>query len=155
MRALRTILIVIFSLLLTACSNRLKEIELTSVDLLSVSPKGLSGISAQLELGIHNPAMAFEISDLGAILRFKSEPALLISAEPLVVEGRCDKLYIVPLDGRLAEGFNPFKLLQLLGGEVDMSDLSLDVKAKVALRNGLGKDIEYKDIALDTLLEKL
>lgn len=155
MRGIRSIIIAAFVILLTACTSKFEEIRPTSFELVSVSPQGLGGIAATVEIGIHNPAPGFELSGVEALVRFKGRDAVLLEADDMLVEGRSDKVYNVPLTGRLAENFNPFELLQLIGSEVDMSEITLSFKARATLRSGLGKDIEYKDIALDKLLENL
>lgn len=138
-------------LLLTSCGKGVKDIALTSFRLVSVSPQGLSGVTMLVEVGVDNPTVGFEITDVNAVLKLDSVPALLLTADQLMVEGRAQKLYTIPLKGQIAEGFNPFQLLRLISDDSVMSRLTADVSARAALRGGLGKNIEMKDIKLDSL----
>ena len=138
-------------LLLTSCGKGVKDIALTSFRLVSVSPHGLSGVTMLVEVGVDNPTVGFEITDVNAVLKLDSVPALLLTADQLMVEGRAQKLYTIPLKGQIAEGFNPFQLLRLISDDSVMSRLTADVSARAALRGGLGKNIDMKDIKLDSL----
>lgn len=138
-------------LLLTSCGKGVKDIALTSFRLVSVSPQGLSGVTMLVEVGVDNPTVGFEITDVNAVLKLDSVPALLLTADQLMVEGRAQKLYTIPLKGQIAEGFNPFQLLRLISDDSVMSRLTADVSARAALRGGLGKNIEMKDIKLNSL----
>ena len=138
-------------LLLTSCGKGVKDMALTSFRLVSVSPQGLSGVTMLVEVGVDNPTVGFEITDVNAVLKLDSVPALLLTADQLMVEGHAQKLYTIPLKGQIAEGFNPFQLLRLISDDSVMSRLTADVSARAALRGGLGKNIEMKDIKLDSL----
>ena len=50
------------------------------------------------------------------------------------------------------EGFNPFRLLRLLGDEASFEDITFDVRGRVSLRSGFGRNIEMLDIPLSSLL---
>mgnify|MGYP002621371252 CR=1 FL=1 len=146
-------LLLCLSLLLTGCEGRrFQDVAITSVKLASVTPQGFTGVSAVMELGIHNPTVPFEVTDLGGLVKFQGQDALEVSGEPLQVAGHSDEVYQVPLQGRIADGFNPLRLLRLLGGEAGMEDITFDIRARASLRSGLGKNIEMLDIPLSGLL---
>ena len=84
-------------LLLTSCGKGVKDIALTSFRLVSVSPQGLSGVTMLVEVGVDNPTVGFEITDVNAVLKLDSVPALLLTADQLMVEGHAQKLYTIPL----------------------------------------------------------
>lgn len=149
------IALIISALLMCGCSGHgIKDIKVTSVKIVSVSPRGLNGLDALLELGIHNPAMSFEVTDVTGVAKMDGQECLVVTADQLIVSGKTDKVYSVPLKGSLSEGFNPFQLLNIVGGSMDMSKITVSVKAKVALRGGIGKNIELKDIPLSSLISK-
>lgn len=153
MKKVRLLLLLCLSLLLAGCKDRgFQDITVTSVRLVSITPEGLTGVSAELEVGIHNPTLAFRVEDLTGAAKFQGQEALLLSAEPLDVAARCDSLYLIPLRGRVDGDFNPLRLLRLLGGEADLDDISFDIRARASLRSGLGKNIEMLDIPLSSLL---
>jgi len=155
MKGLRLIIVSVFVLLLSACTNSLKNMDVTSLRLLSLAPKSLDSVTALVEIGINNPSMSFELSDINATIRFKAKDAIYVTADRLVVDARTEKLYDLPLNGKCAEDFNPFDLLQLVSNKADTKDISISVEAKVSMRGGLGKNIEYNEITLDQLLDKI
>ena len=153
MKKVRLLLLLCLSLLLAGCKDRgFQDIAVTSVRLVSIIPEGLTGVSAELEVGIHNPTLAFRVEDLTGAAKFQGQEALLLSADPLDVAARCDSLYLIPLRGRVDGDFNPLRLLRLLGGEAGFDDITFDIRARASLRSGLGKNIEMLDIPLSSLL---
>ncbi len=152
MERLRVIILAVFVLLLSSCGGKIKDISVTSFKIVSIAPQGLSGITALVEIGIHNPAVGFEVTDAHATLKMRDQEALHLSSDQLMVSARTDKTYTVPLKGEIAEGFNPFELLKVLSNEVDYSQFTVSVSARVALRSGIGKTVEYKDIPLNSLI---
>lgn len=139
--------------LLTGCHS-FKDVKVTSADLAQITPMGLTAIKAVVEVGIDNPTMAFELKDVQGLLRMNGDSCLVVTSQGVKVDGRCSKSYFIPLEGKLADGFNPFSLLQILSTR-DLSIFTIDVRAKGVLRSGIGKVIEYKDIPLDSLIDKL
>ena len=143
----------VLCLLLAGCKGAsYKDIKVTSARIVSIVPEGLSDLSALIEVGIHNPTVAFEVSDLSGLARYRGQDALTATADQLIVAGRTDKVYLIPVKGRIADGFNPFQLLRLISGEADFDDVTFTVTGRVALRGGIGKNIELKDIPLSSLL---
>ena len=136
MRKLRIALLFVLVLVMTACSgHRFDDIRFTSVRLVSLSPEGFSSVSAVVEVGIDNPTVAFNVENIEGVARFQGQEALHMTGEKLS-----------------AEGFNPLRLLRLLGDEASFDDISFDLRARVALRSGIGKNIEVLDIPLSELL---
>ena len=142
-------------LMLSGCAQRFKEVKPTSFEIVSVSPRGLTSIDAVVDVGVHNPAGQFTVSDISCTVRYKGDPCIDISADPVTVARRSDEVYRIPLTGTLAKGSNPFQLLELLGNQGNMEAVTLDVSARAALRGGIGKEIEYQDVPLQRLLDRL
>ena len=152
---LRILLLLVFALLFAGCKGKgIKDIKVTSVRIISVTPVGLNGLTALVEVGVHNPTVAFELTDIKGLARFKGQDALNVTADQLIVSGHTDKVYRIPVQGEIAEGFNPLQLVRLVADERAFDDLTISVKGKVALRGGLGKKIEIKDIPLSSLMKK-
>ncbi len=155
MERLRAIILAVVLVLLSSCGGSVKDVELTSFRLVSVAPQGLSGITALIEAGIRNPGIGFEVTALHATIRMDGAEALYLDADQLMVEGHSDRTYDIPLKGSIAEGFNPFQLLRLLGSEADLSRLTVSVKARLALRGGIGKTVEINDVPLEELKDRI
>ncbi len=155
MERLRVIISAVLLLLLSSCGGSVKDIRVTSFKIVSIAPQGLSGITALVEVGVHNPAMGFEVTDLHATLKMREQEAVHLSSDQLMVAGRTDKTYTVPLKGEIADGFNPFQLLKLLSNEVDYSQVTVSLSARLALRGGVGRTVEYNDVPLSSLIDKI
>ena len=153
MKKLSLLLLLIPLLLLSGCKDKgIKDISVTSVRLISISPEGFSGVSALIEVGIHNPTIGFEVTNVTGVAKYKGQEALAVHADQLMVPAHSDALYRIPLQGSIADGFNPLRLLRLLSKDGSYEDVTFDVHARVAARGGLGKNIEILDIPLSSLL---
>lgn len=153
MKRVVTFLLLALALVLTGCKGkRLQDIKVTSARIVSIVPEGLSSINALVEVGVHNPSVALEITDIVGLAHYEDMNILSVTADQLIVEGHTDKLYQIPLKGQIAEGFNPLRLLRLLGNESSLDDVTVSFRGHVALRGGIGKDIEMEEIPLSTLL---
>jgi len=141
-------------LLCLGSCNRAEDVRVTLFEVVSITPKGMSGMDALVKVGFHNPGVAFEITDAVGAAYLKDDPCLVLTTDQIVVSARCDTVYSVPVHGRLADGFNPLQLLQLLDNQLNIDDITLSVKAKIALRGGLGKVIDLKNIPLSRLMNK-
>lgn len=154
MKRFGAIILALAVLLVAGCGGGIRNISVTSFRLASVNLQGLSGITALAEVGIHNPSAGFEVTDIRAVIRMDGEPFAVLTSDSLAIEGRSDKVYELPVTGRMAGGFNPLHLLRMAGGDWDSGRMTVDVTARVSFRGGVGKNVEYKDIPLDTLMEK-
>ena len=155
MKRIHILVLVLLSLLLAGCKGHsYKDITVTSARIISIVPEGLSDLSALIEVGIHNPTVAFEVTGLEGLAKYQGQDAVTVSADQLIVSGRTDQVYRIPVRGHIAEGFNPFQLLKLVSNESAYDDVTFTVTGKVALRGGIGKNIELKDIPLSTLISQ-
>ena len=156
-------LIIILSIilpLLSSCSGKgIKDIKVNSFEVVSLTPKGLRDIDALIKVNVHNPSVSFELTDIAGLLKLKGKDVLTLTTDQLIVAGKTDKVYTIPVHGTIAEDFNPFQLLDIFnanGGEqkLNLDDVTLDLSLRPALRGGLGKIVDVKDIKLSKLLEK-
>lgn len=145
---------VMMSAFLTGCDDA-DDLKITSFELVSVTPRGMNGLEALVNVGVHNPNVAFELSDMVGTLKLEDDPCLSLSADQLIVDGKSDKIYSIPVHGKLAEGFNPFQLLRIINGySLDFDELTVDISGKVAMRGGIGKKVEINDIKVGDYLRK-
>lgn len=150
----RLLLILAIILPVAVSCNKVKDITVTSVQLVSLSPHGMSELDAIVRVGIHNPTVGFEITNLSGLVKIKGQEALLMSSDQLMVSGHADKIYNIPVHGAICEGFNPFQLLNFLNSSTSVDDVTVDVQARVAMRGGIGKKLDYKDIRIGQYLKK-
>ena len=143
-------------LVLAGCAPKgIGDIAITSARVVSIVPEGLTSAAAELEVGVHNPSARITLSDLTGLAKYKGEPLLDLSAEPVVVEGKTDSLYRLPVRCRFSEGVSLLRLLRTFVGPLNADDLTLSVRGRAALRSGIGKNIELEDIPLGSLLDQI
>lgn len=156
MKSVRILSLLLSFLLVAACTARgVQDIAITSARIVSIVPEGLTSATAELEVGVHNPAARLTLKDLSGLAKYKGEPLLDFDADALVIEGKTDSTYCFPVRCRLSDGFSILRLLRTFDGSMDENDLTFSVKGRAALKGGLGKDIELEDVPLGTLLDKM
>lgn len=146
-------------ILLSGCKGRsLKDIKVNSLEIVSLSPHGLRDIDAVVRLTVYNPSVGFELTDILGQLKYKGEEAIIITADQIMVAGKAEKTYTVPLHGTIADDFNPFQLLSLMKGgggkNINLDDVTLDISLRPALRGGIGTTVVKKDISISDFLNK-
>ena len=139
--------------LFVGCSETVNDIEITYFNVISITPRGASELYATIELGIRNPIVAFTLQDMEGTIKMDGQPCIRLTADQLIVDGKSDKVYVIPVKGKLMDGFNPWQLLEILQN-YDFSKLTVDISARVSLKSGVGKNIAVKDLALEKLLKK-
>lgn len=152
MKRIITILI-LCTTLFCGCSQTYKDIKVSSFKLESVTPSGLSSLDAVISLGLDNPILGFVVSDLNGVIKLEGSPCLDLTADSITIDGYCSKTYTIPARCTLAPEFNPFQLVTLLNSR-DFSNFTADIKARISLKNGIGKNLEFKDVPLGELIEK-
>ena len=125
----------VLTLCLAGCNRieQIKNIQMTSWALESVTPVGLRGLEAELAVGIENPAMQFTLEDIEGVLFYKGTEFVVYTAH---------------LGGE-------FSLLGALGllRNYDLADFTTDIQARVRLKSGVSKKLTFKDIPIKELVE--
>lgn len=150
-RVVELFLTLVAAFCIASCSGSFKDIKVTSCDIVSISPRGLSAFDASLNLGISNPAPQVTLSEMYAIIKMDQVPCLHLTAEDVTIAPRSEAIYNASFHGTLDENFNPFALLQLLN-RPDETELTADISFRGTLRSGLGKYFEYKGVPIKELL---
>ena len=137
------------ALILSGCSKTYKDIKVTSFEVISITPKGLNQVDAVVDVGIYNPILGFEVTNVLGTLKMDGDPCVNISSDQLMIAGKTEQIYRIPLHGELVPGFNPLSLLKV-AQTMDFSNFTADVTGKVAVK-GVGKNIELKDLKIGEL----
>lgn len=149
-------ILIVCILALSGCSSGFKDIRITSCNLVSITPMGLSSVEAKVEMGILNPTVQFTLSNVTGCLKLGDKPYILLTTGDITVAANSEAVYPLEVLGTLAEGTNPFVVLSILtSAKLDLSTFKADVKAHITLKNGVGKDIELKDLPLTDIVKKL
>ena len=148
-----TVLLLMSALLLTGCVSKYKKVKVTSFELEGVVPSSLRSANVVVAVGINNPAPAFQVRDLEAIVKQNGNVMGLVTGEPVSVDGKCERVYRIPLQAQLAEGVGLMQLLATYKG-FNPEDFTLDLHARANVAGKVGKDIDYKDVPLTKFLKK-
>ncbi len=152
-RIIRVLPFVLAALLACSCGiNKYKDIKITSFAVESVTPTGLKGLDAVVELGVDNPAPSFNIMNLEADIFRDSTHLARFGAENLAVEARCEKVYRIPVSGQIDPSLSLLNLM-VLASNFRSEEYRVSVKAK-AMIAGIGKELAFDDIPLERLLKK-
>lgn len=135
-----------------AC-NKFNEIDVTSCEVISLTPRGFRSVDAVLAVGVHNPTVSFTLSDVTGCIRNGEIVIATFSGGPVTVEKKCDQVYELPCTVMLEEGLSLFEILNLLKTK-DFDGYVVDVSGIVSLSKGVKKKLEFKDIAIESLLDK-
>lgn len=146
------VLIAAAGLLLTGCISKYKKIKVSSFELESVVPTGMRSCNAVVAVGINNPAPSFVVKDIEAVVKRGGEVFGIITGESVTVDGKCDRVYRIPLQGQLAEGVGVVQLLAVYKG-FNPEDFTLDLHARANIAGDVGKTIEYTDVPLTKFMK--
>ncbi len=153
-RSIILILATVLALCLTGCGSveRIRNIQVTSWAVESVSPTGLRGLTADLAVGVENPAMQFTLEDIEGVLFYKGTEFVVYTADPITVKGKSAAVYPLTCAAHLGGEFSLLGALGLLRN-YDLADFTTDIQARVRLKSGVSKKLTFKDIPIKELVE--
>lgn len=102
-----------------AAVDKLKEIEVTSFSVEKVTPKGLKALDASFYVGVHNPTIKLELTDVTARLFYKDSELGSFVLDPFTIDGRTDKIYLLTGHAALSSAAALFQVVGALGGSSD------------------------------------
>jgi hypothetical protein len=93
------------------------------------------------------------VRDIEATIKRGEEVMGVVTGESVSVDGKCDRVYRIPLQAQLADGIS---LMQLLATykSFNPEEFYLDLHARANVAGKIGKDIDYKDMPLTKFLKK-
>lgn len=153
-KVVELLIVALAAICLSSCGKSFKDIKVTSCDVVSITPKGLTSFDAELNLGVDNPASQITLSQMNATVKMDGAPCLYLTADDVTLAPKAEQTYSLLLHGIMDSNFNPFTLLTLVKNP-DLSSMTVDVRFHGSLKSGLGKDFEYKDILLKDMLGSL
>ena len=146
-------LLLVSALLLTGCVSKYKKIKVSSFNVESVVPSSLRSANVVVAVGINNPAPSFQVRDIEATVKRGDEVMGVVTGEPVSIDGKCDRVYRIPLQAQLAEGISIMQLLAIYKS-FNPEEFTLDLHARANVAGKIGKDIEYNDVPLTKFLKK-
>ena len=148
-----SLLLLLAAFMLTGCVSKYKKIKVSSFELESVVPSSLRSANVVVAVGIDNPAPSFEVRDIEATVKQNGNVMGLVTCEPVNVDGKCNRVYRIPLQAQLADGVS---LMQLLAtySNFNPEEFTIDLHARANVAGKVGKDIDYKDVPLTKFMKK-
>ena len=148
-----SLLMLLAAFMLTGCVSKYKKIKLSSFELESVVPSSLRSANVVVAVGIDNPAPSFEVRDIEAMVKQNGNVMGLVTCEPVNVDGKCNRVYRIPMQAQLAEGVGLMQLLATYKG-FNPEEFTIDLHARANVAGKIGKDIDYKDVPLTKFMKK-
>lgn len=153
-KAYRLISIAFMVLLLGSCA-KVKQVGVTSLELDSVTPRGLRALTLTMSVGVHNPVNEITLSEISGEAVVSGKVIGNVAVDPVVLTARKDTSYTVKADLTLAEGVSVFEVLALAKDRSAIENGTANVYAKAKLKGGPSKKIKMEDVPLKKLLEFL
>ena len=141
-----------FVLCLTGCKN-VKDIQVTSVEVESVSLKGMKSLDIFLKVGVDNPAKQVKISEIEGSLKHSGKVIGKLAMDSFILGARTADVYTLKANVSLVQGAG-FKELMLLAAPDGLDGCTVDFSAKATYGKAAVMPIKMKDIPLKELLDK-
>ena len=141
-----------FVLCLTGCKN-VKDIQVTSVEVESVSLKGMKSLDIFLKVGVDNPAKQVKISEIEGSLKHSGKVIGKLAMDPFILGARTSDIYMLKANVSLAQGAG-LKELMVLASPDGLNGCTVDFSAKATVGKSAKMPVKMKDIPLKELLDK-
>ena len=139
-------------LCLTGCKG-VKDIEVTSVQLESISTKGLRSMDVFLKVGVDNPAKQVKISEIEGSLKHSGKVIGKLAMDSFILGAKTADIYTLKANVSLAQGAG-FKELMVLASPDGLNGCTIDFSAKATYGKSAVMPVKMKDIPLKELLDK-
>ena len=140
-------------LCLTGCKG-VKDISINSVELESLSTKGLKSMDVYLKVGVDNPAKQVKIFDVDGSLNHSGKVIGKLAMDPFILGAKTADVYVLKATVSLAQGAG-LKDLMILMDKKGLDQCTIDISAKAAYGKAAPVQIRKKDIPLKKLLDKI
>ena len=138
---------------LTGCRG-VKDIVIDSVELESLSTKGLKSVDVFLKVGVDNPAKQVKIFDVDGSLKYSGKVIGKLAMDPLILGARTADVYVVKATVSIAQGAG-LKDFMILMDKKGLDMCTIDISARATLGKAAPVQIRKKDIPLKKLLDKI
>lgn len=150
MRRYLPALFVVLLLSLSGC-NKVRQINVTSLDIESVSMRGFRGATLFLAVGIDNPAMQIGLSDISGCLKSSGKVLGRLEMDPFTIVAKSAEIYHLKADVSIEPGAGLRELTALMDKNT-LLGCTVDVSVKATLKGGVSKILKFKDIPVEKLL---
>lgn len=152
MKRLFTIISLFLVILITGGCSTTRGVKVTSCSVSSITPNGLKGIKAILDVGIINPMMNLTITKINGVINNNGQEFATFEAGKVSVPRKSEGVYPLPCSGVISKGIGLSDLLKLDLNQ-NFDGMTVDMTVKVKLKCGLGKTVRIKDLKITELME--
>lgn len=147
------ILLLATVLCLSSCAElkKIKEIEAGNFRVEGVSPNGLRGLTVNFVVEVDNPASQLSFSDVTGTLERSGKVLGRVEVDPFTLQGKRVDKYHLKADVTLGEGASLLELGKLIDKNA-LNESTVDINAKVKIKNGAPKKVKLEDVPLKELL---
>ncbi len=130
-----------------AAADRLKEIEVTSFSVDRISPKGLKALDASFYVGVHNPTVKLELTDVTARLFYGDSELGRFVLDPFTIEGHDDRVYMLTGHASLSSASALLQVVGALGGSTDDFTVLLSATGKgMGIRRNVSRTMSLSEL---------
>ncbi len=139
---------------LSSCSEikKLKQIDIVSTHITSLTPKGLTSLNLDCQVEINNPGMQLSLSEITCDLKHSGKVLGKVAIDPFTLKARIQETYDIKADLKLGEDMTILEAGKLLNKNI-VDELTADLHARVKLKGGLSKRVTLTDVPLKKLIE--
>lgn len=131
--------------------KKIKEIEVDNFRVEAISPNGLRGLTVNFVVEVDNPASQLSFSDVTGTLERSGKVLGRVEVDPFTLQGKRVEKYHLKADVTLGEGASILELGKLIDKNA-LNESTVDINAKVKIKNGAPKKIKLNDVPLKELL---
>ena len=148
------VLALVSAVFMLAGCQKIKDIRVTSVKIISLNIRGLSGAEIILEVGVDNPAQQISLSEIEGELKHSGKVLGRVAVAPILLKPKSQEKYNVEATVRIAEGAS-LRDMMMFADVRRLGECTVDVSALAKIKGGGKKKIAVKDIPMKELLERV
>ncbi len=139
---------------LSSCSEikKVKQIDITSAHITNLSPKGLTSIDLDCQVGISNPSIQMSFSEITCDIKHSGKVLGNVALDPFTLNGRTEDTYDLKANAKLGKDISLMEAMNLFNSNI-MNELTADLHAKVKLKGGISKRVTLRDVPLKRLID--
>lgn len=152
---IKSIILILSALLvLSGCADikRLKDIEVNSLNVENIKPRGLRGATFTLLVEVDNPGAQLSLSEISADVEHSGKVLGKVAVDPFILQGKAVDTYRLDAEVSLADGANVFDLGKFLDKDA-LEKMTVDVSADVRIGKGKTRTMKFDDIPLKKLID--
>ena len=145
------ILLLLCVICISGC-GKISDIKFSSCKMVSCTPTSLRSLNLKLNVEIDNPSIRLNLSQMQALVYRNGKSLGTIAVDPLTIAAHTTELYDVTAHVSLDKGTSLHQIMSI-ASDFKPEEFTADVHAKVKLRNGLVKTLDFKDVKLSKFVK--